>query len=317
MSKHPFSLAWQHAYKIPAPIYRTLFSCAADLTWLLRKGGVTQLEKNLQRVAPQLTAKQVRKLARQGMRSYMRYFSEVFVLTHLTPEQVRHRVRLEGEVPVLAAINEGKSPILALTHQGNWDLAGVFASAHIAPVLTVAERLKPDEVYQEFLKFRAELGMTILTAGDSGVFRQLLRAAKGPSHLICLLADRDLSASGIEVNFFGHTARVAAGPAALAVASDAPLFPVGVTYEKITGKRRKQAGASWGIVLKFYPPVDIDRTQTKEEQINATTQKWVTALEESIAQHPEDWHMLQKVFIEDLDPERYARITKEAHDGAA
>jgi KDO2-lipid IV(A) lauroyltransferase len=314
MAFNAFGFAWKHAYKIPGPILRGLLNVAADVTWLLHNGGVHQLEKNLQRVRPDLTPKQVRALSRPAMRSYLRYFGEAFVLTHASEEQVRHRVRAVNDGPVIAAIAAGKSPVRARSHQGNWDLAGVWASAHLNPVLTVAERLKPEEVFQDFVTFREALGMTILAAGDSGVFRELLRAANGPGRLICLLADRDLSASGIEVDLFGRRARVAAGPAALAVGSKTPLIPASIHYERLTGERRRHAGSPWGIVITFHPEVEVDRTLPKTDQVAAATQGWIDALAQTIHAHPQDWHMLQKVFIEDLDPERYARtLAKESH----
>jgi lauroyl/myristoyl acyltransferase len=316
MAFNAFSFAWKHAYKVPPPVFRGALNIAADVTWVLRKGGVTQLEKNLRRVTPSLTDKQLRALSRAGMRSYMRYFGEAFVLTHVSQAQVDARVRAVNTEHVREAIAAGKSPILALSHQGNWDLAGVWASRHLSPVLTVAERLKPEEVFH-FLRFRQALGMTILAAGDQGVFRDLLRAANSGGSLICLLADRDLSASGVEVELYGTQARVAAGPAALAVASQSPLVPTSIHYEKLTGARRKTAGSPWGIVLTFHDAVELDRSGTKNEQVAKATQQWVDVVAAAIGTHPQDWHMLQKVFIEDLDQERYARtLAKDAHGSA-
>jgi len=314
---NPFAFAWKHAHKVPAPLFRGGLALAADMTWLLSAGGVKQLEKNLSRVRPSLTHRQLRSLSRAGMRSYLRYFGEAFVLTHATQEQILARVRLVNDGEVRTAIAEGQPPILALSHQGNWDLAGVFASKELAPVLTVAERLKPEEVFQEFLEFRGKLGLRILAAGDSGVFRELLRAARAGKELICLLADRDLSASGVEVSYFGHTARVAVGPAALSVSSGARLIPTAIHYEKLTGQRRKAAGSPWGIVVTFHPTVAIPEHGSKNEKIAAMSQGWISALSRTIAQHPQDWHMLQKVFIEDLDPDRYAQTLKKAENRGA
>lgn len=315
-----FGFAWRHAHKVPAPLYRGVFDLIADVAWLTSKGGVEQLSKNLGRVRPDLDAKQLRRLSRAGMRSYMRYYGEAFVLTHLPREQINARVRAVNDGPVRAAIAAGQSPLLALSHQGNWDLAGVWATVDLSPVLTVAEELEPEEVFQEFLAFRAQLGMRILTAGHSGVFRELLRAAKTSGSLIPLLADRDLTKSGLEVEFFGRTARVAAGPATLAVASGAPLFATGIHYEKLTGDRKRTARSGWGIVLDFGPPVTYDTGAPRTAQIQQATQGWVDYIARCIHRHPQDWHMLQKVFIEDLDPQRYAAITEEREkktDGAA
>ncbi|SDC23322.1 KDO2-lipid IV(A) lauroyltransferase [Sanguibacter gelidistatuariae] len=315
-----FHLAWRHAGKVPGPLLRGLITLGADVACLAGAGGVGQLRKNLARVRPEATERELRALTRAGMRSYMRYYGEAFVLRHARPAQIEARVRLENYDECSQFIAAGVTPVLALTHQGNWDLAGVYASKHIAPVLTVAERLEPPEVYQEFLAFRQGLGMEILTAGDPGVFRELMRAARGGAsdgnasgaRIVCLLADRDLSRNGIEVDYLGHRARVAAGPAALAVACGAPLIPAGIFYERLTGARRRAAGTPWGIVIRFHPPVAVATEGSKNERIAAMTQGWVSALSEDIREFPQDWHMLQKVFIDDLDADRYARSTAAA-----
>lgn len=324
-----FHLAWKHAGKVPGPVLRGLLTLGADVAWLTGAGGVGQLRRNLARVRPEASPRELNALTRAGMRSYMRYYGEAFVLRHATPAQIQARVRLENYAECSQFTTAGVSPVVALTHQGNWDLAGVYASSHIAPVLTVAERLEPPELYQEFLDFRQALGMEILTAGDPGVFRTLMRAARGEisttapvgdsdsdatggARVICLLADRDLSHNGIEVDYLGHRARVAPGPAALAVACGAPLVPAGIYYERLTGSRRRDAGTPWGIVVRFHPRVPVPATGTKNERIAAVTQGWVTAVSEDIREFPQDWHMLQKVFIDDLDPDRYARTTAAA-----
>jgi phosphatidylinositol dimannoside acyltransferase len=306
-----FTFAWRNARKIPEPLLRGLFTAVADVTWLLHGGGVRQLEKNLSRVRPGLSQRSLRRLSRAGMRSYMRYYREAFTLPAWTPQQVRARVRVDGYENLGEHLGGDRSPVLALSHQGNWDLAGAYATPNIAPVLTVAERLEPEELFQEFLSFRTSIGLQILALGDGDVFRELVRGASRPGRIIPLLADRDLTARGVEVDLFGRRARVAAGPAALAVSTGAPLVPAGIHYERLRGARRRAAGSPWGLVIRFFPRVEAPADVPRSAQVAAMTQGWVDALSVAIREHAEDWHMLQKVFVDDLDPERYAR-TREA-----
>ncbi|MCB7137624.1 phosphatidylinositol mannoside acyltransferase [Cellulosimicrobium marinum] len=306
-----FTFAWRHAHKVPDPVLRGVFTAVADVAWLARGGGVRQLEKNLARVRPGLRPRELRRLSRAGMRSYMRYYREAFTLPAWSPEQVTARVRLVDYDNLTVHLDGDRSPVLALAHQGNWDLAGAFATPNIAPVLTVAERLEPPELFEEFLAFRTSIGLEILALGDGDVFRDLVRGASRPGRIIPLLADRDLTARGVEVDLFGRRARVAAGPAALAVSTGTPLVPTGIYYERLRGERRRAAGTAWGLVIRFFPRVEVPAGVPRAEQVAALTQGWVDALSVAIREHPEDWHMLQKVFVEDLDPERYAR-TKEA-----
>ncbi len=204
-------------------------------------------------------------------------------------------------------LDAGGSVVCFLGHLGNWDLAGAWSARELATVTTVAERLKPEEVYQEFLRFREGLGLRIIpTSGAGDVFRQLVRVVRAGPGLLPLLADRDLTAKGVEVDLFGHRARVAVGPAALGVSTGAPLVFAGVTYVRLRGARRRAAGSPWGIRLEFLdvpvPPADL----SPRERIRVLSQAWADVLGDVIRQHPQDWHMLQRVFVEDLDPQRYA-----------
>ena len=307
-----YMFAWQNAPKVPEPVLRALFTAVADVTWLLRGSAVRQLEANYARVRPELDERQVRRLAKAGMRSYMRYFREAFTLQALRPEQRDARVRIIGYENIGVPLDAGSAVSLALAHLGNWDLAGAYASANISRVLTVAEHLKPEALFQEFLAFRRSIGIDVLPLGDGDVFRKLLRGAHEGRWLIPLLADRDLTAMGIEVDLCGHRARVAAGPAALALAAGIPLVPAGIRYERLDRARRKVAGTPYGIVITFYPPVPVPTAGDRKEQVTAMTQGWVDTVARSLRDSTQDWHMLQKVFIADLDAERYARTKVEA-----
>ncbi len=300
-----YHLAWRVGHRVPGGLVRALTRVGADVAWWRRGPGVRRLEANLTRVRPELDERALRALSRAGMRSYMRYFGEAFTLRGLTPEQITARVRAEGLEHVQPHLDEGRQVVLALGHLGNWDLAGAWATVHLAPVTTVAERLKPEELFEEFLAFREAIGLTILPlTGGGDVFRRLTRVARTGPGLMPLLADRDLTAKGVEVDLFGHRARVAAGPAALAVMTGAPLVPTAIVYERLRGARRRAAGSPWGIVIRFCPRVPVPADVPRREQVSALTQAWVDALARQIHARPQDWHMLQRVFVADLDPAR-------------
>jgi lauroyl/myristoyl acyltransferase len=302
-----YALGWKVAGKVPGPVLRGAFNVVADLTWLRRTGGVVQLEKNLGRVRPDLDARSLRRLTRAGMRSYMRYFGEAFSLATMSREVVDARVRGVNLQNVLPHAQNGQAVILALGHVGNWDIAGAWATRAVAPVTTVAERLEPPELFEQFVAFRESIGLTIFPLTGSGdVFRGLVRACRNGPGLIPLLADRDLSATGVEADLFGLRARFAAGPAALAVSTGAPLVTTVVYYERLTGARRKAARSPWGTVIDFMAPIEVPDGIPRAEQVRVVTQAWVDQLGIALRAHPQDWHMLQKVFVEDLDPERYA-----------
>jgi phosphatidylinositol dimannoside acyltransferase len=312
-----FGLAWRGARYVPGPVLRGAAALGADVVWWRRGGGVRQLERNLARVRPDATPRALRRLSRAGMRSYMRYYAEAFTLGSFTTATTDARVRATGVEALRAELDAGRSVVLALGHLGNWDLAGAWATRHVGPVTTVAERLEPERVFAEFLAFREGIGIEIIPLDRSGgeVFRRLVSAVRRGGRLVPLLADRDLTARGVEVDWWGETARVAAGPAALAAATGARLCPVTIHYERLSDARRLAAGSPWGIVIDFHPALPAPTGVPRPEAIARLTQGWVDVLAAEVAAHPEDWHMLQKVFVADLDPDRYAATLAAAGEG--
>ncbi|GIG30519.1 phosphatidylinositol mannoside acyltransferase [Cellulomonas marina] len=304
-----FALAWRWAGRVPGPVLRGVCALVADVTWLRHGAGVRRLEANLARVRPDLDGPAVRRLSRRGMRSYLRYYGEAFAVAAWPADVLAARVRAEGREHLQRHLDAGRSPVLALGHMGNWDLAGAWATTHLAPVTTVAERLEPEEVFTEFLRFREGLGMQILPlTGGEDVFRGLVRAVRSPGRVVPLLADRDLTARGVEVRLAGRPARVAAGPAALALGTGAPLHAVVLHYERLHGARRRAARSPWGLVVRFSPELPVPTGMPRAAAVAVLTQTWVDVLEAGVREHPEDWHMLQRVFVEDLDPARDAAV---------
>ncbi|HXA62197.1 MAG TPA: phosphatidylinositol mannoside acyltransferase [Streptosporangiaceae bacterium] len=283
-----YAFGWTAVRKLPESFSRTVFDRIADRVWRKRGKGVLQLEKNLSRVVPGLSEPELRQLSRKGMRSYLRYWLEAFRLPEMSRERVL-QVVAEGEDEIFKNLEAGRGVICALPHTGNYDHAGAWITYLGAPFTTVMERLKPESLYERFVAYRESLGMEILplTGSAVSVMGTLARRLR-EGRLVCLVADRDLSATGIEVDFFGRPARMPGGSAALAVQTGAALLPATLWYE----------GERWGI--RIHEEVPVPEDGTRKEKIAAMTQSLANAFAEGIAAHPEDWHMMQRVWVEDL-----------------
>lgn len=288
---------WRLVRMLPEAVAYGLFTVIADIAWWRNGRGVRRLAANLARAVPAADQAELRRLTRAGMRSYLRYWCDAFRLSGWSAERIVGTIRLAGPglAPARQSLAEGRGVVLALAHQGNWDHAGAWSTLEFAPVTTVAERLRPEPLYRKFAAFREALGMRILPLDGDDVFGELDRTLRGGG-FVPLLADRDLTARGVRVTLLGEPARMAAGPAALALSSGAALFPLSVYYE------RQPAGApaTWGIVAHFHAEVRPD--EQAADAVAAMTQQCADALGEGIREHPEDWHMLQRVFEADLEP---------------
>jgi phosphatidylinositol dimannoside acyltransferase len=296
-----YSLGWRLVRVLPERVAYRGFDLLADLTWRRDREGVRRLRGNLARAAPDLPEEALHALCRKGMRSYFRYWCDSFRLPDWSEQRLTSTVRSVDDQPVRAALAQGRGVVMFLGHLGNWDHAGAWSTLNLAPVTTVAERLKPERLFDRFVEFRERLGMRIvpLSAG-SAVFRDLHQTLRDGG-FVPLLADRDLTEGGVEVDLFGEPAQVAIGPAALALQTGAALFAVGIHYEDLP----PGAGARHGIVLTWYP-VDTCDVGTGRAAVTALTQRCVDQLAATIRQHPQDWHMLQRVFVADRPPGRSA-----------
>ena len=302
-----YGLGWSVVCRLPESWAQRGFRFAAGLAWRRRGPGVQVLEGNLRRViGSQAPGGELRALSRQAMRSYARYWLEAFRLPVMPAGRLIGGVRDTGHVrAAFEYLAAGRGVVFALPHMGNYDLAGAWVIAKGAgSVTTVAERVKPESVYGRFVAFREGLGVEVLPASGGtrsafGVLAQRLRAGK----LVCLVCDRDVTGTGMEVEFFGEKARMMGGPAALAVQTGAALMPVILWFE----------GDHWGVHVHEEIPVPAEGDS--KQKTAAMMQRVARLFEAGIRAHPQDWHMLQRVFVADLDPARLAAAESAAGTG--
>jgi KDO2-lipid IV(A) lauroyltransferase len=86
-----FAGAWAVVRGLPEPLARRLFEAGADLAVLRGGKGVDRLRANLERVAPG------EDLTRKAMRSYARYWCEVFRLPSTGLETIVDRTVVVNE----------------------------------------------------------------------------------------------------------------------------------------------------------------------------------------------------------------------------
>ena len=312
-----FGAGWSLVCRLPEPAARALFNWGADIAWRRQGGGVLALESNLVRVLrsdtggslEEIDGQELRALSRAVMRSYARYYLETFRLQIIPDERIQAGMHVNQEAVdlTLEHMRNGRGVIYALPHMGDFEQAGRWVIlAGAGSFTTVAERLEPEAVFQRFLAFRRSLGMEVLptTGGPHpfGVMAQRLRAGK----LVCIVADRDLSDTGVEVDFFGEKALFPAGPAMLAVQTGAALMPVSCSFVGET---------DWA--AHVYDEIPVPAEGSRKEKAAVMTQELARVFQEAIREHRQDWHMLQKVFVNDLDPERLARSRTRAVNGSS
>jgi KDO2-lipid IV(A) lauroyltransferase len=285
---------WRLVRAMPGGMAGGLFRRGADYAYKKNGRAVRQLARNLRRVTPAMPEDQFVDLVRAGMRSYARYWCEAFRLPSMSPSALATGFGLENAHLLIDAHKAGTGAVVALPHSGNWDAAGAWVVTNGMPLATVAERLKPEGVYEQFLAFRRRLGMEIVPhrGGARPSLDVLADRLRDSAAIVPLVAERDLSTRGVEVSFFGETTKMPPGPAVLALRTGAPLFVCDLWYtpDRPVGRIRG--------------PLPVAPGDSMEERIRGTTQAIADELAKGIAEHPADWHMLQPLWLADLEKRR-------------
>lgn len=281
---------WRGVRALPRSVAGTLFRVGADRAHRRGGGSTTRLRANLRRVVgPDVSEADLDVLVRAGLRSYARYWMEAFRLPALSRAEILAGFRFDCEDVLAADVAAGRGAIVALPHSGNWDMAGAWVAAMGWPIATVAERLKPEGIYQRFLAFRRDLGMEILPThgGERPAFDVLVDRVKA-GYVVPLLADRDLSARGVTVDFFGSRTRMPPGPALLALRTGAPLYVASLWYEPDTA------------CATIEGPLALPGAEqgTLDVRVRILAQRVADGLAAGIARHPQDWHMLQRMWLD-------------------
>ncbi|BBY21243.1 phosphatidylinositol mannoside acyltransferase [Mycobacterium stomatepiae] len=290
-----YAAGWMAVRAVPEFAARNVFDTGAR--YAARNGGPEQLRKNLARVIGVPPAQVPDSLMRASLASYGRYWREAFRLPSMDHRRLAQKIDelFLGADNIDAALAVGRGAVLALPHSGNWDMAGVWLAQTRGTFTTVAERLKPESLYRRFIAYRESLGFEVLplSGGDRPPFEVLSERLRA-NRVVCLMAERDLTRTGVEVDFFGEPTRMPAGPAKLAIETGAALCAAHCWNE----------GDAWRVSIST--PLDCSSGDVK-----TITQALADRFAANIAAHPEDWHMLQPQWLADLSDDRRARL-KEA-----
>ena len=279
-----FTAGWRLVRAVPLPVARSLFNAAADRAYRKNGPGTQRLRRNLERVVP---AQRLEETVRAGLRSYARYWMEAFRLPSQNRQQSLDGFYLAPDQydEVKSLIAEGQGLVFALPHVGNWDAAAAWVVSNGWRMITVMERLKPETVFRQFLEYREKIGMEVLPlTGGQRPPLDVLAERIDQGYVVALLADRDLSRSGVEVTFFGGRTRMPGGPAILAIRTGAPLFAVDLSFSPTQ---------TVAVLRRITPPTE----GPLDVRVKQTTQALADAYATGIAANPQDWHMLQKLWL--------------------
>ena len=280
-----YLFAWKVIGILPEKTAYQLANYVSDQ--ILRKNGkgIQRLRINYKRVVPSISNSALEALTKEGMRSYLRYWFDTFRLNKWSKSRIIETTFVVRENLLRDPIETKKGCIIALPHAGNWDHAAAYFCSTGIPITAVVERLKPEAIFKKFLAYRQSIGIEAISHREKTIPILMERLNQGK--LVALVADRDMSRNGIEVNFLGGIAKMPAGPAILAIKSGSPLVTAYIRY------------LDEGIEITFDETIQLPISGSEEEQIRIITQSMADNFAKRIQDSPVDWHMLQRIWVDE------------------
>ena len=280
-----YLFAWKLIAVLPEKSAYKLADYVSDRIYKKNGKGIKRLRGNYGRVMPEYSSQKLEELTKLGMRSYLRYWFDTFRLSKWSKNRIISTTQVIRENLLRDPIQSKQGCIVALPHAGNWDHAAAYFCSTGITLTAVVEKLKPEAIFKKFLAYRQSIGIEAISHKEKTIpiLTQRLQAGK----LIALVADRDMSRNGIEVNFFGKTSKMPSGPAILAIKTGAPLITAYVRY------------TSGGIEIIFDEIIKPTNSESEEEQIKIITQSMADNFAKRIKENPVDWHMLQRIWVDE------------------
>ena len=280
-----YLFAWKVIGVLPEKSAYKLANIISDQIYNKNGKGVKRLRSNYQRVVPNISDPQLDKLTKDGMRSYLRYWFDTFRLNKWSKSRIIETTFVVRENLLRDPVETKKGCIIALPHAGNWDHAAAYFCSTGIPLTAVVEKLKPEAIFKKFLAYRQSIGIEAISHKEKTIPILMDRLNEGK--LIALVADRDMSRNGIEVNFLGGIAKMPAGPAILAIKSGSPLVTAYIRY------------LDNGIEITFDETIKLPIAGNEEEQVRKITQSMADNFAKRIKDSPVDWHMLQRIWVDE------------------
>ncbi|MEN9915928.1 MAG: hypothetical protein RL725_603 [Actinomycetota bacterium] len=280
-----YLFAWKVIGVLPEKSAYKLANLISDQIFKKNGKGVKRLRSNYKRVMPYISEPELEELTKDGMRSYLRYWFDTFRLNKWSKSRIIETTFVVRENLLRDPIETKEGCIIALPHAGNWDHAAAYFCSTGIPITAVVEKLKPEAIFKKFLAYRQSIGIEAISHKEKTIPILMERLNQGK--LVALVADRDMSRNGIEVNFLGGIAKMPAGPAILAIKTGSPLVTAYIRY------------LNRGIELTFDETIKLPVTGSEEEQIKIVTQSMADNFAKRIKDSPVDWHMLQRIWVDE------------------
>lgn len=269
---------------------------AEGMTWLLyplpRRQRVKIRENLGLCLADAVAPGELRRIARGVMPSALWGLFLTVRCRRSTPEEVRRLVELRGTEHLDEALAQGRGAVAIGAHLGPFPLLVVRIGVEGYPYSVMIREASDARLGEELARALSRFGVGVHLRGakDRSVFYALRRG-----EVVQLFMDQHASEGGAAVEFFGRPMPAFTGPAVFARLLDCPVLPVFLV----------PAGhCHWAVEIGA--PFELTWSDDRDADVLRATQLFVSAIEEAVRRHPDQWSWANSCWIRSSDRPRLA-----------
>ncbi|MFC1553560.1 lysophospholipid acyltransferase family protein, partial [candidate division KSB1 bacterium] len=224
--------------------------------------------------------KEINTICRRSYRNFGITFLEFFCIDRISDTGMRELVKFHPPDLLVNEMSQNKGVIAVTGHFCSFELLGVSIARTGMPIDVVVKAMKNPRVegLMDVSRERTNLGVVKVKDGFGKVTESIKK-----KRMIALVSDQDGGLKGIKVNFFGRESSTPAGPAVLALRTDAPMVVGFIVREKVGRYRADVFKISYE-----------DLPESNEEKAKEITQRYTAKLEEYIRKYPEQYFWMHK-----------------------
>jgi lauroyl/myristoyl acyltransferase len=288
-----FGLTYHLCTRLPPSCSYALGYVGTWIAYRLMHDGSRAIVDNLRVVRPDLTERELQRLALLTYRSYARDTIDFIRSLAMSRAELEPLMLRPDNVGLDQLLAQGRGVLIVGGHFGNWELGGVALRLMHGLPLTVVGKSEASPVVGEIRRrMRESLGIHTLEIGRMVETALQIRRLLAANGLVAMLLDRHLGRDRVDVTFFGRTTGFLRTPAMIGYMSGAPMLPAFMI--------RQADGRFLGA---FGDPIVVDSTKPTQAAVQEATQAFATQLERHIRAQPQLWYQ----FYTYWDTQRDAR----------
>ncbi|MCL5257109.1 MAG: lipid A biosynthesis acyltransferase [Chloroflexi bacterium] len=273
------------APRIPESLAHLLCALAGDVAFAISRPARSNVMANIRHVIPAANPGTIKRTCRLVFRNTVENYYDLLRLPSMTRQKFAASATVHGLENMQIALEKGKGAIMLSIHMGNFNVVAQTPVVHAMPTSIIAENIQPETLYRLVNGMRESMGMQMIPQDGHHVSKayKVLRR----NEVLGMMGDRDIAGTGVEVEFFGETTSLPAGPVALALRSGAAIIP---SYTMRVGR-----GKSIGFLESA---LELERTGDLKADVQHNTQRIARVLEGYIRRAPEQWTVLQPIWAD-------------------